>query len=141
MNIISIGVQSGGPGKHNIGSIKVDLYKLFNKYCTSTYCEEVDQYSPVIRVDGKISTFGDEGITRLRFAKKRKTITADIQIPISVWEPKSPNEIRDYIADKVRDSIEVFVARLKKDKIDVDDKKLFTEIDLAIKEFKAKNYE
>ena len=96
MSIVSIGVQSGGPKDGDIGRIKVDLYKALKNSCTSTYCDAIDEYAPVIRVDGSIQKFGEEEITRLRFAKKQRYITADIQIPESVWEPKSKNNIRDY---------------------------------------------
>lgn len=50
MSIISIGVQSGGPKDGDIGVIKIDLYKAFNESCTSSYCEAIDEYAPVIRV-------------------------------------------------------------------------------------------
>jgi len=140
MSIIGIGVQAGGPDDGGIGRIKVGLYQLFREHCTSTYCDAVDAYSPVIRVDGKFTQFGDEGITRLRFSKIRRTITADIQIPESVWRPKSRNQLRDYIADKVRESIEVFTLRLKNDKHIVNEVLLFKEIDIAIERYKKINY-
>ena len=141
MSIVSIGVQVGGPKDGGIGNIKIDLYKAFEKRCQSTYCEAIDEYAPVIRVDGPLNKFGDEGITRLRFAKKQRYITADIQIPESVWHPKSKNEIRDYIADKIREAIQLFVSRLKKEKIEVNEEALFSEIDLAIESFKGIDYE
>ena len=141
MSTISIGVQSGGPKDGGIGRIKVDLYKALKNICTSTYCDAIDEYAPVIRVDGSIHKFGEEKITRVRFAKKKRYITADIQVPESVWKPKTKNEIRDYIALKFRESIKLFVSRLKKEKLEIDDVSLFKEIDFAINEFKAINYE
>jgi len=141
MNIISIGAQSGGPKDGGIGKIKVDLYKALRATCTSTYCTAIDEYAPVIRVDGNIRKFGDEGITRLRFGKKHRYITADIQIPESVWTNKTKNEIRDYIADKVRESIVMFIERLKKEKIEIDEQALLCEVDDGIQKFKNINYE
>ena len=141
MSTISIGVQSGGPEDGDIGRIKVDLYKSFKNSCTSTHCDAIDEYAPVIRVDGSIQKFGEEKIARLRFAKKQRYITADIQVPESVWKPKTKNEIRDYIALKIRESIELFVTRLKKEKLEIDDVSLFREIDLGINEFMNINYE
>jgi len=141
MSIVSIGVQSGGPKDGGIGKIKVDLYKALRDSCTSTFCKAVDEYSPVIRVDGSIQQFGTEEITRLRFAKKQRYITADIQIPESVWSVKTKNELRDYISQKIRESIELFVARLKKERIEVDAESLFKEIDAGIKYFNNINYE
>ncbi|MBO7924594.1 hypothetical protein C7Y69_21295 [Alteromonas sp. KS69] len=141
MSIISIGGQAGGPKDGGIGRIKVDLYKALRDSCSTTYCEAVDEYSPVLRVDGSIQKFGDEEITRLRFAKKQRYITADIQIPEAVWSGKTKNELRDYIAQKVRESIVLFVARLKKDKIEVDEDSLFRDIDVGISQFTSISYE
>ena len=140
-DIISIGGQTGGPHDGGIKSIKVDLYKILKKYCESTYCREIDQYAPVLRVDGTITKFGPEGITRLRFSRKKRYITVDIQIPEDVWQPKSKNELKLYLSEKLRDSIEVCVRRLKKDNLDVNETKLFSEIDAAIKEFNQIDYE
>jgi hypothetical protein len=141
MNIINIGVQSGGPKDGGLGSIKVDLYNSFNKYCSSTHCEAVEEYAPIFRVDGNISQFGNEEITRLRFSKKQRYITADIQVPETVWGPKRKNEIRDYIAIKVRETMLLFIARLKKENIKLNDTALLSEIDNAINHFVKINYE
>jgi hypothetical protein len=140
-DVISIGVQSGGPKDGGFGKIKVDLYRLLKKHCKSTHCDAIDEYVPIFRIDGKLDQFGPESITRLRFAKKQRYITADIQVPEKIWLPKSKNEIRNYIAEKVREAITIFANRLKKDKHDVNEKNLFKEIDLAIKEFKTIDYE
>jgi len=85
--------------------------------------------------------FGNEEITKLKFAKKQRYITADIQIPENIWQPKSKNEIRDYIAEKVRECLLMFITRLKKDKVEVNKKAFFTEVDSAIDAFKSINYE
>jgi len=140
MSIISIGGQSGGSKDGGIKKIKVDLYKELGKTCLSTYCEAIEKYAPVLRVDGNIRQFGNEEITRLRFARKQRYITADIQIPESIWSSKTKNEIRDYIAQKVRESIVLFVARLKKEKFEVDEQALFRDIDAGIQNFKKINY-
>ena len=141
MNIISIGAQAGGPADGCIGKIKVDLYKALRATCTSTYCAAIDEYAPVIRVDGNIRKFGDAGITRLRFSKKQRYITADIKIPESVLTSKTKNEIRDYIADRVRESIVMFISRLKKEKIEINEQALICEVDDGIRKFKSINYE
>jgi hypothetical protein len=100
MDIVSIGAQSRGPKDGGIGVIKVDLYKALRDSCTSTYCEAIDEYAPILRIDRSFQKFGDEDITRLKFAKKQRYISADIQIPESVWQPKSKNQIRDYLSSK-----------------------------------------
>lgn len=140
-DIISIGGQAGGPKDGGIKSIKVDLYKSLKKYCKSTYCNEVDQYAPVLRVDGEFAKFGPEAITHLRFAKKKRYITVDIQIPENVWQPKSKNEIKLYLSDKLQEAIKICVRRLQKDNLEVNETQLFSEIDFAISEFNQIDYE
>jgi hypothetical protein len=141
MIIISIGAQCGGPKDGGLGKIKVDLYKALRDSCTSTYSKEIDEYAPVLRIDGPFQKFGEEGIARLRFAKKQRYITADIQIPSDVWEVRSKNELRDYLAQKVRETIVIFVERLRKDKLEVDADSLFKEVDAGISIFKGIDYE
>lgn len=131
MSTISIGVQSDGPKDGGIGRIKADLYKALKTSCISTFCNAIDEYAPVIRVDGSIHNFEEEKITRLRFAKKQRYITADIQVPESVWKPKTKNAIREYIASKTKECIELIVVRLKKEKLEID-VSLFKEIDSGI---------
>ncbi len=140
MDVISIGVQSGGPEAEYIGKIKVHLYQALRDSCNSTHCDDLDEYAPILRIDGAFAQFGDEGITRLRFAKKQRYITADIQIPESVWRPKDRNQIKDYLAQKVRECIQVFVQRLKKDNVTVDELTLFSEIDNGIAHFLSVDY-
>ncbi len=74
MSIISIGVQSGGPIDGGIGTIKIDLYKELEKRCQSTYCKAIDEYAPVIRVDGALHKFGDEKSLGLDLLKSSATL-------------------------------------------------------------------
>ena len=134
-NFISIGCQSGGPNSGGIGEIKVRLYHAFSRHVTSTHCAAIDEYGLVLRVDGAFAKFGSEGIARLRLAKKSRYITADIQIPENVWMPKSECEIMLYLSDVVRRALVQCVLRLKKDKYNVSEVALFTEVDTAITDF------
>ncbi len=134
-SIISIGAQIGGPEPCVIRDLKVNLYRALAKHLTSTHCEAVDEYAIVLRVDGAIDNFGEEGITRLRFAKSNRYITADVQIPASVWKPMNESETKSYLATQVRAVISMFVARLTKEKYAVAEKFLWSEFDVAITEF------
>jgi hypothetical protein len=134
-SIISIGAQLGGPESCLIRRLKVSLYQTLEKHLTSTHCEAIDEYAIVLRVDGTLDKFGEEGITRLRFAKSNRYITADVQIPESVWQPMNESQTKSYLATQVRAAISIFVARLIKEKYAVAEKFLWPQIDAAIKEF------
>jgi len=60
---------------------------------------------------------------------------------VAVWHLQTTNQLKDYLAEKLREAIEILVARLEKDKETVNKDRLFSEIDEAIKCFKNNNYE
>jgi hypothetical protein len=134
---ITIGCQVGGPEDCVIGSMKVSLFHALEKHVTSTQCEAIDEYSLILRVDGTLQKFGEEGNAFMRFAKKSRYITVDIQIPEVIWQNKTTNEMRIYLAQVVRNAIVECVDYLKKKKCSVSDKQLLSEVDIAISEFVA----
>jgi hypothetical protein len=137
---VSIGCECGGPQDGGISRLKVELFHALERHVTSTHCEAVDQYSPVLRVDGQFATYGPEGVYRVRFAKKSRYITADIQIPESVWRPANEDYLRQYLGSALRNAIEVFVARLKKEKFLVAEQSLYDQLDAAINEFMGRSF-
>ncbi|MCW5558601.1 MAG: hypothetical protein KIT22_12310 [Verrucomicrobiae bacterium] len=140
LGVISIGAQCGGPEDGGLGDIKVDLYRLFLRHCRSSYCPSVAHYALALRIDGEFQKFGAEGIERIRRSKRDRYIGADIVIPDSVWQGRSRNELRDYLARQVRAALQRCVARLRKDKESVNESQLFEEIDAAIAEFRRIDY-
>jgi hypothetical protein len=139
--IISIGLQSGGPENGGLSKLKVDLRRLFDQHCRSSYCPTVAHYALLLRVDGTFDKFGEEGIERIRRSKRDRDISADIIIPEAVWRGRSRNELRDYLARQVRAAVQMCVARLQKDKETVDEFRLFAGIDAAIGEFTQVDYD
>jgi hypothetical protein len=134
-NVISIGCQQGGPEPCYISDLKVELYRVLKKHVTSTHCLEIDEYGLVLRVDGSIDKFGDEGLTRLRFAKARRYITLDIQIPEKVWKPMTKAQTKAYLATQVRAAIETCVERLVKDKCSVNKHALKGQLDAGFNDY------
>ena len=133
--VISIGCQQGGPERCLVGELKVGLYQALAEHVTSTHCATIDEYALVLRTDGSLDKFGEEGLARLRFAKARRYITLDIQIPESVWKPMNEAQTKQYLAAKVKAAIGACVERLAKDKLVVDAGLLQSEVDLAIKSY------
>ncbi len=131
---ISIGQQSGGP-EDGFMWPKVHLYKMLAKHCTRTYCPAIDQFSLVFRVSGKFGDFGPETIERIRRRRPARYITADIVVPVRRWKGTSERELKKYLSARVRRALELLVARLKKDKEEVDDAALYTDVDAGIEEF------
>jgi hypothetical protein len=135
MESVSIGCEQGGPEGGFFGSEKVVLYRLLARHVSSTHCSAIDQYALVLRVDGSLATFGDEGLARLRFARARRYITVDIQIPEHVWRPLTVCQTRSYLAEAVKAALEACTRRLRRDKLAVDDATLMREVDAAIADY------
>ena len=58
--MISIAAQIGGPKDGNIGDLTVDLVQLFEKYCSKSYCPAIDEFAPVLRINGSLVDFGPD---------------------------------------------------------------------------------
>ena len=135
---ISIGCQLGGPDPCLIGTLKVALYRLLAKHVTSAHCDAIDEYALVLRVDGSLDQFGDEGLARLRFAKKGRYITLDIQVPASVWKPMNEAQTKLYLAKQVKAALHACVDRLVSEKHAVNEPLLMAQLDAALEEFLVK---
>ena len=135
MTFISIGCDIGGPEAREVGQLKVPLYKALERHVTSTHCSAIDEYAIVLLVNGSIATFGEEGLTRLRFAKAKRYITIDVQITETAWKSRNSNQLKVYIASQVNAAIKACIARLQKDKYPVAEHLLETEVNAAIEEY------
>lgn len=135
MAFIGIGCESGGPEATEVGQLKVPLYKALETHVKSTHCSAIDQYAIVLRVDGSLATFGDEGLARLRFAKAQRYISIDVQITETAWRSRDAQQLKIYIANQVKAAIKACVARLRKDKHPVSEALLEAEVDAAITEY------
>ncbi|OAI54312.1 hypothetical protein AYO44_15165 [Planctomycetaceae bacterium SCGC AG-212-F19] len=133
MTVISIGQQSGGGDP--LKWPKVHLAMMFEKHCTRTYCPAIAEFALVLRVSGTFDDFGPEAIERLRRQRSARVITVDMVVPIPRWQGKKEAELKRYLAKRVREALEVCVARLKKDKEAVKEAALFADVDAAIAEF------
>lgn len=132
---IGIGCECGGPEAAIVGELKVPLYQALNRHLTSAHCDAIDEYAIVLRVDGSIQKYGNEGLARLRFAKASRCVSVDVQVPESAWQGLMPAELKAYLARQVKLALTACVARLQKDKHAVADRLLFEEVDAAVAEY------
>jgi len=132
---ISIGADCGGPEAIRVAEAKTPLVKAFSQCVKSTHCREIDEYALVLRVDGPLTQFGPEGIFRLRLTKAKRCITVDIQIPQRVWEPMLPQQLRAYLAQQCAAAMKACVARLKKERMVVEESALWQEFEQAIQTY------
>ena len=89
----------------------------------------------MLRVDGSLDKFGSEGLARPRFAKARRYIALDIQIPEAVWKPMSEIETRQYLVKQVGAAIAACIDRLVKERYTVHRLALQGELETAFAEY------
>ncbi|WP_028391111.1 hypothetical protein [Bacillus cihuensis] len=92
----------------------IELRLLLEKHCNKIYSPQLDEFAPILRVDGDIWFFEFEGCEKLRLYKKQRYITVDIGMPKSKWQNKSSIEIKKYLIDSLVEALNLFVKRIKK---------------------------
>ena len=137
-SVISLGCDAGGPETAFIGTLKVPLAHAFAQHVSSTHCAEIDEYALVLRVDGSIAKFGNEGLERLRLSRTKRYIAVDILIPEAVWQAKTEQELKSYLARQVTAAISACCARLKKEKWAVSEHKLMAQVQAATHDYLAR---
>ena len=118
---VIVGVQAGDLPASRATDLHIrSLRNLLQSHCRGPYSIEVEEFSLVIRIDGDIDHWEQEGCDRMRRSKKDRYITIDIYVPRQRWQGVSGDEIRRYLAACVEDAFGRMIAKLKKDKVAVD---------------------
>jgi hypothetical protein len=111
------------------------LKQLLYKYCDNIYCKEVDEFAPILRVDGDIAYWNTEGCEKLRLSKRYGYVTIDVYMPRARWEGTDVIDIRKYLINNLKDALKLMVNRLKKEKYIVNDNKLWADFIKVEEEF------
>jgi hypothetical protein len=134
-SFISIGCECGGPEARHIAERKVALYQALSSAVTSTFCSAIDEYALVLRVDGRLAQYGPEGVANVRFAKTKRHISADLQIPETTWRSLVADGLDAYLAKLVELGLEACIARLTREGQQVDSQALVAEVQKGIAVF------
>jgi hypothetical protein len=111
------------------------LRKLLEKHCNGPYSDEVKGFALILRIDGSLKQYGAEGVDRMRRRKKEEYITADICIPGRRWKGVSATEFSRYLAMAVQDALRTCVDYLRKQEVEVDERRLLLDYAEAHAEF------
>lgn len=133
---ISIGIQSGGLEDGGLGVLKVGLYRALIKHVKRTGCPAVDHFALVLRVSGRLDDFGPAGIERVRRSRKNRCVSVDIVVSLKDWKRRTPDQLRTYLAARVREALCACIARLRMGKEPIDEAGLLSNVDKAISEFR-----
>ena len=89
----------------------------------------------MLRVDGSLAKYGREGVANIRFAKSKRYITADLQVPEVAWKPRQPDELKKYLARQVLVALQACIARLTRDGHEVRASALIAEVEHGVAEY------
>jgi hypothetical protein len=101
------------------------LVGLLDKYCNKKYAANLNEFAPILRVDGDIWAWGFEGCKSLRLQRKHGYITLDIGMLKVNWQGKSPQEIKEFLVVHFEEGLFLIVKRLKKENMHIDEEALF----------------
>lgn len=133
---VTFGAQMGDTTSDVVVSPQImELRRLLDKYCDYPYAEGIDEFAPILRVDGDIWYWEFEGLEKLRLMRQRRYITVDIGMPKSRWQNVSAISIREYLIKNMKLAFEAFVKKLQKEHIQVNDKKLFEDFSKVQEEY------
>jgi hypothetical protein len=135
---IMIGGEYGGLDVADwVEEDRVRLNALFDKYCAEPYNSEVTAIVMALRVEGRLKSFGFEGIDDVSRLKPQKAVGADISIRRKDWDTK-PSIFRKFLWKNVQEGIWACVERVKKDKLAVDEDRLRRDLAKVEREFFAR---
>lgn len=119
---------------------RLALRLLADERRATPYSPTIDELSFVFRVDGDLAAWHFEGCEKLRINRKGRYITVDIGVPESRWQVEDEAQLRTYLANCVRQSAELMIAKLEKEKMDVDSKRLRRDLDAILKDYVARKW-
>lgn len=118
---VTLGVQTGDlPSGEATQPHYFPLRRLLAELCRGPYSPDVNEFALILRIDGDIYHWEQEGCDRMRRSKKDRYITIDIYVPRHRWEGVSGIEIRRYLATCVEDAFRRMIGKLQKDKVSVE---------------------
>ena len=133
---ITFGAQMGDEKVDEIFQpLLISLRKLLKIYCSSVYSDTIHEFAPIARIDGDIWFWNFNGCQKLRINRKGKYITVDVGITHEVWKGKTEIEIKKHLFSELKNAINMMLSKLKKEKINVDEKKLLHDLNLVEMEY------
>lgn len=126
---MTLGAQIGGKDAfEKTHSSVVLLRRLLGEFCVGPYSTEIDEFAPVIRIDGKIQQFGFKGLKNLRRSKKDRYITVDVGFVKEDWSHHDELAFRKVLLERVQAAIDAFLKRLSHDRVFVDQEALLNDL-------------
>jgi hypothetical protein len=135
--VISVAVQSGGPGDGGIFETKIPLFKIIKKTITNSECSSIRHYAIVFRVAGEFANWGEDKIERIRRNNKIQCISCDIVVGQKTVKSLNSKNVRDFTCGMIKEGLIAMIERIKKDKDEINGDKLMALYDKCVTEYNA----
>lgn len=113
------------------------LRKALERWCTTTYTSELQEFAIILRIDGSVQSWGKRGVDFIRLQKKKGYATADIFVPAALWQAGVVSDIRGYLAEQSIAALVSMLEKVKQAKIPIDAAKLLADANSAVEDFLA----
>lgn len=138
-SIFIVAAQFGGPdATEKFKPIFLNFKRILEDNCKTNYSDEILEISFIFRVDGKISSWGDQGCNRMRLMRKRNYITMDIGITSQILDLQIL-DIWDFVWREFTTGINMMIDKIKSQKILFNDIQLIKDLINQIPDFKRIN--
>lgn len=109
---VIVGADFGGSeAAFQVLPVLRSLKRALNDNLTGAYYAELRAFSIVLRVSGDVTDFGSEGPEQLEHLRKDATLAIDLVVPQIKWRDVPEDQIRNYLAELLKDCFELLVQR------------------------------
>jgi hypothetical protein len=135
-SIFIIAAQFGGPdATEKFKPIFLNFKRVLENSCKSKYSDEILELSFIFRVDGRISSWGEQGCNRMRLMRKRKYITIDLGITHEILNLLEL-DIWDFIWREFSRGLDLMIKKIKSQKILFEDEHLKRDLMEQVPDFR-----
>jgi hypothetical protein len=111
-----------------------EALKLLNR---KKYSSQIGGFRFYLMISGEITNFKEpSGCVGVRLMKKDKYVKMEIVLGKEIWKGADQKEIKKRLADFILQALEMAIAKMKKQKIDVKEDELIDDVkNVALKQF------
>jgi hypothetical protein len=101
------------------------------------YSSQLDEFRFYLMVSGEITDFKEpSGCVEVRLMKKARYVKLEIVLGKEIWKGADQRVIKKHLSNFILESFEMAVAKMKKEKIDVKEDELISDVkNIVLKQF------
>jgi len=137
-DFVTLGAQMGGNDAFEATHATIlSLRRILAHRCRSLYSESIKEIALVLRIDGKLDSWGKSGVEAVFLRQKAGYATADIYVPREAWANDDPRVFRVFLASMVQEAVAKVVERFSDRGVPIAGRELLADVEAAAQEFLA----